>query len=108
MIKRLLITFSILIFGVSAALAAEAAPLSGKVVAIEGSKVQLTISGEAPKWLRKGAVVKLADESGKVVETAAKVSAVAAENVTITVKNADGMKEGDTLSLQKGRVMSGC
>lgn len=108
MFKRLFVTISVLLFGVTAALAAPATALSGKVVAIDGNKVQLTISTEAPKWLKKGAVVKIADEAGKVVETAAKVSDFSEQTVTITVKDPDGVKQGDTLSLQKGRVASGC
>lgn len=53
-------------------------------------------------------MVKLSNEEGKVVATAAKVTEVAEKTLTITTKETPTVKAGDSVSLQKGRVMTGC
>ena len=101
-----LITF--LAFGVASLLAAAATTAAGKVAAIDGSKVQVTVDGKMPDWVKKGAVLKLTDEAGKVVEPAVKVTELSATGFTYTAKNAGAAAAGQKLAIQKGKIMSGC
>jgi hypothetical protein len=108
MFKRIIAIIVALGFGLASAIAAPPAASTAKVVAVDGNKIQLAVQGEIAAWLKKGAVVKVANESGKVVENAAKVSEAAEKTLTLTTKEPAAVKVGDTLSLQKGRVMTGC
>ncbi len=107
MFKRLFTAVMILAFGVASAFAAQA-PTTGKIVAIEGNNVQIALAGEMPTWIKKGAVVKIANEAGNVVEPTAKVAEFAEKQCTVTFKDKPDLKVGDTLILQKGKVTSGC
>lgn len=107
--KSIAFLFAVLAFGVAAlSAAAAAANVSGKVVAVEGNKVQVTVVGEKPDWIKKGAVIKLTDEAGKIVEQAVKVLELSATGFTYTAKTADAAAAGKTLTVQKGKIMSGC
>ena len=109
MIKRLVLALIVMAFGFGTAWAAPAGAVAGKILAIDGNKVQVTIEGEKPAWIRKGAVVKVATEAGAEVDKAGKVSELSdAGTCTITVKDASAVKAGDAVSLQKGRSTTGC
>jgi len=107
MIKRLILSLVVLVFGLSVAWAAPAGATTGKIAAIDGNKVQITLDAEKPAWVRKGAVVKVANEAGPV-DNAAKVSELSDGGCTITVKDASAVKAGDSVTLQKGKSTTGC
>ncbi len=107
MFKRIIALVIALSFGLASAFAAPAS-VTGKVVVVDGTKVQIVIQGEPAGWMKKGAVVKISNEAGKVVESAAKVTEVAEKTLTITTRESEPVKVDDTVSLQKGRVTSGC
>lgn len=88
--------------------AAAPAVTTGKILAIEGSKVQITVDGTMPDWIKKGTVIKLADEAGKVVEQAVKVTEISATGLTYNAKNASAAAAGKKVTVQKGKIMSGC
>lgn len=81
---------------------------AAKVVAVEGTKIQIALSGEAPAWLKKGAVAKIAGVDGKVIHAASKVTEGQKSTFTLTVKEKTDLKAGDAISLQKGKALTGC
>ncbi len=107
MFKHLIVTLIVLAFGLISASAAQSAN-TGKVVAIDGTKIQIAFDNEKPAWIQKGAVIKVVHEAGAVVDNAAKVAESAEKNITITTKEATDVKVGAILSLQKVQVMTGC
>ncbi len=103
---RFLAVLAVLVIGVSFVFAAPepARPtaLTGKIASIEGVKVQITVDGEKPAWVKKGAGVKVAGGLGKVVE-------VAATTVTINTRKAPTLKVGQEVTLEKGPAApAGC
>jgi predicted secreted protein len=99
MIKRVLAVLAVLVLGTSLALAA---PMKGKVTSIDGKKVQVELVGEKAAWLKKGAAVKFQGGVGRVLELKDAV-------VTMNSKNADKLKAGDAIELEKGPAdLSGC
>jgi hypothetical protein len=107
MIKYLIVSLVALTLGV-VTLSAAPAVTTAKVVAVDGNKVQIAVAGEMPAWFRKGAVVKILNEAGEVVQKAARIAEVSGENITLTSSEAVDVKVGDTVGLQKGRITSGC
>jgi hypothetical protein len=107
MLRKLIVTLLALAFGVVVLSAADS-PTIGKVVAVDGTKIQMTVAGTKPVWLKKGAVVKLTNAAGKVIESAAKVAEMTDQGITVILKEAAEVKAGDDLTLQKGRAMTGC
>lgn len=108
MLKRIIAVLVALSFGLASAFAAQTASPTGKVLAVDGTQIQIVIQGEVAAWMKKGAVVKVANEAGKILESAGKVTEVAEKTLTVTTREATAVKVGDTISLQKGRVTSGC
>ena len=108
MFKHIIAIVVALSFGFASAFAAQAAAPMGKVVAVDGTKIQIAVQGELAVWMKKGSAVKVSNESGKILESAAKVTEVAEKMLTITTKAAVNVKVGDTVSLQKGLVRAGC
>lgn len=99
MIKRL--PAAVAVVALSAALAL-AAPMSGKVTAIDGKKVQIELTGEKATWLKKGAPVKFKGGVGRVVE-------VKDALLTINSKNASKLTVGDAIEIDKGpATLEGC
>lgn len=100
MIKRLLLAAAVVAIGASLALAA---PMTGKVTAIDGKKVSIELgSAEKPAWLKKGAPVKFKGGVGRVVE-------VKDTLLTINSKSASKLAVGDELELEKGpATLQGC
>lgn len=106
--KHITFLCAFLAFGVASLFAAAATAAAGKIAAVDGSKVQVVVDGKMPDWVKKGAVVKLTDEAGKVVEQAVKVIELSATGFTYTAKTADAAAPGKKLAIQKGKIMSGC
>jgi len=99
MLKRVALVAVVLILGAALALAA---PMAGKVTAIDGKKVQVELTGEKAAWLKKGAPVKWKGGVGRVVE-------VKDALLTINSKNAGKLKVGDAIELDKGPAdLTGC
>ena len=98
MIKRLSVAAMLLVF---AAAALFAAPIPGKVTAIDGKKVQITLTGDAEDWVKKNAPVKIKGGTGTI-------TAVEGKKVTVTTSKASELKAGDDVSIDKGRTGSGC
>lgn len=107
MYKRIIALVIALSFGLASAFAAPAAS-AGKVVAVDGTKIQITLQGDSAAWMKKGAVAKVTNEAGKVVESAGKVTEFTEKTLTITTRETPTVKVGDSVSVQKGRVMTGC
>jgi len=107
--KHLSFLCTFLAFGVASLFAAAAVTATaGNIAAVEGSKVQVTVEGKMPEWFKKGAVLKLTDDAGKVVEQAVKITELSATGFTYTAKNPSAAAAGKKLSIQKGKIMSGC
>jgi hypothetical protein len=89
---------------VSAMAAAKTA--TGKVTAIDGTKVTIALEGERPDFIKKNAPVKFKVGPGKIIE----LSAPDAKPFTIVVntKKASEMKVGDAVTFEKGLSTSGC
>ncbi len=99
MIKRLLAAVAAVGLGAALALAA---PMTGKVTAIDGKKVQIELTGEKAAWLKKGAPVKFKGGVGRVVE-------VKDALLTINSKNASKLTVGDAIEIDKGpATLEGC
>jgi preprotein translocase subunit YajC len=99
MMKRLLIAVAVIALGAALALAA---PMTGKITAIDGKKVQIELVGEKAAWLKKGAPVKFKGGVGRVVE-------IKDAALTINSKNASKLKVGDEIELDKGpATLEGC
>jgi hypothetical protein len=99
MLKRTLVAAAVLMVAAALALAA---PMPGKVTAIDGKKVSVEISGEKAAWLKKGAPVKWKGGVGRVVEIKDSV-------ITMNTKNAAKLTVGDALELDKGPAdLTGC
>lgn len=103
--KRFFLTL-VLIAAVAASAVAATKIVTGKITAIDGTKVTIAIEGERPDWIKKNAPVKFKVGPGKIVE----LSAPDATPFTIIVnsKKASEMKVGEAVTFEKGLAMSGC
>jgi len=98
----------VLVLAAFALASAAAAPAmtNGKILSIDGNKVQIAIDGAKPDWIKKNAPVKFKVGNGKVVEVSElKVTPV---TISVTTPKASDMKVGETISFQKGNSMAGC
>jgi co-chaperonin GroES (HSP10) len=102
MLKRIALTIILVAFTAASALAA---PLTGKIAAIAGDKVEITLTltdEKPPSWIKKGAPVKFTKGgTGKIV-------GVGEGSITVQTPKAADMKAGDAVSFDKGRASSGC
>jgi hypothetical protein len=105
MMKRTL-TALILAAAVAVSALAAAKTATGKITAIDGTKVTIALEGERPDWIKKNGPVKFKIGPGKIVE----LSAADAKPFTIVVntKKASEMKVGDAVTFEKGLATSGC
>lgn len=84
---------------------AKAPALSGTVASTQGTRVEITVEGEKPAWVKKGAGIKLADIKGGL----GKIVEVSATSVVFNTKKAGELKVGDKLTVEKGTVVpAGC
>ncbi|MCX6553254.1 MAG: hypothetical protein NTY02_19995 [Acidobacteria bacterium] len=81
-------------------------PTTGKILKIEGNKVQIAIDGTKPDWVKKNAPVKFKVGNGKIVEVSE--AGVTPVTISVTTPKAGDMKVGDEVSFQKGTSMAGC
>lgn len=77
---------------------AKAAPITGTIKSITGVKVEMTVEGEKPAWVKKGAGIKLPDFKGAV----GKIVDVTATTVVFNTKKASELKVGAKVNLEKG------
>lgn len=99
MLKRLALTLGLLVFGAAVAFAA---PLNGKITAIDKDQVKVQVVEKLPDWVKAGKNVRFLATKGKIV-------AVAADVVTITTPKAGTAKVGQAVTLEKPRPgVSGC
>ena len=73
-ITRLSAALMLLVFAAAVVLAA---PIPGKVAAIDGKKVQIAVTGETEDWVKKNAPVKIKGGTGTI-------TAVEGKKITIT------------------------
>ncbi len=99
MMKRLLVALATVAVSASLVLAA---PVKAKVTAIDGKKVTVDLVDEKADWMKKGAPVKFKGGVGRIRE-------IVEKTVTMNSKNADKLKVGDEIELDKGpATLEGC
>ena len=102
--KRLAMALLILVFGVTCVLAqpAATATATAKVTSIDGKKVQVTVTGEAPAWVKKGSGIKIKGfGGGKILE-------VSGTTVTLQTPRAKDLKVDQEITFEKGPILQGC
>jgi hypothetical protein len=100
----LAVVFVLVAFGVSAGPAVP--PTTGKILAIDGNRVQIALDGARADWIKKNAPVKFKVGTGKVLVVSEE--GVTPVTITVTTPKAADMKVGDAVSFQKGTSMAGC
>ena len=105
MMKRTL-TALILVAAVAVSPMAAAKTATGKVTAIDGTKVTIAIEGERPDWIKKNGPVKFKVGPGKILEVSAKDATPF--TIVVNTKKASEMKVGEAVTFEKGLAMSGC
>jgi len=108
MIKKLLTTLFLLVFGVALAQAAADDVSSAKVTAISGSTAKLEITGDVAAWIKKGAYVRAVTDKGTLVLRGAKVTAIEGKVITVQSAMAKDLKVGEGYKLSKGKPTAGC
>ncbi len=99
MLKHFLLAVGLL---AAMSVAALAAGLSGTVVALDGKHVQLTVAGERPAWIRKGATIRVEGIS-------AKITRVAGDTLDVVTAKAPKAKPGDAVPIAPApKSTSGC
>jgi hypothetical protein len=107
MTRKFFLSLFVLCFGLVSAWAAEAGP-AGKVLAIEGDKVKIEVSGEMPSWARKGGYLRAVTGDGKLFLRGAKIIGVEKGVIEVTTTKAKEIKVGDQYTLGKGKASAGC
>jgi len=99
MFKRLALTALFLAIGVAAAFAA---PMPGKVVAVDKQDVRVIVTGKLPAWAKKGASVKF-------LGARATITGVASDTLTIRSPRAAKTKAGEAVTLDQFKATAaGC
>jgi opacity protein-like surface antigen len=99
MIKRFVVAAAAVVLSATLALAA---PVKAKVTAIDGKKVTVDLVDEKADWMKKGAPVKFKGGVGRIRE-------IVDKTVTMNSKNAEKLKVGDEIELDKGpATLEGC
>jgi ABC-type transporter Mla subunit MlaD len=99
MIKRFLAVLAVVVLG---AVLAAAEPVKGKVLSIEGKKVQVELVGEKAAWMKKGAPVKFKGGVGRIAD-------ITDNKITMNSRKADVLKVGDEIELDRGpATLEGC
>ena len=99
MIKRFVLAAAAVVLSATLALAA---PVKAKVTAIDGKKVTVDLVDEKADWMKKGAPVKFKGGVGRIRE-------IVDKTVTMNSKNAEKLKVGDEIELDKGpATLEGC
>jgi hypothetical protein len=102
MFKRIASALVLLTFLAVISVAAPAPAATGKVVSIDGKKVQVTLTGEAPDWAKKGAGIKIKGlGGGKILE-------VSGTTLTLQSPKASTLQVGQEITFEKGPILQGC
>lgn len=101
--KRIALALSILVFGVTCVMAQPATTAAtGKVVSIDGKKVEVTLAGEVPAWVKKGSGIKIKGfGGGKILE-------VSGTTVKLQTPKAGDLKVDQEITFEKGPILQGC
>jgi hypothetical protein len=103
--KRLL-TALVLITVMAVSAMAATKTVSGKVTAIDGTKITIAIDGERADWIKKNGFVKFKVGPGKIVDVSA--ADVTPLTIVVNTKKASEFKVGDAVTFEKGLAVSGC
>lgn len=103
--KRLIPTL-VLIAAVAVSALAATKTVTGKITAIDGTKVTIAVDGERPDWIKKNGAVKLTVGPGKIVELAAPDATPF--TIVVQTKKASELNVGDAVTFEKGLAVSGC
>jgi translation initiation factor 2B subunit (eIF-2B alpha/beta/delta family) len=98
--------FAIALLCVALAATAATKTVTGKVTAIDGTKVSITIDGERADWVKKNGFVKFKVGTGKIIETAA--ADASPFTIVVNIKKASEFKVDDVVTFEKGLAVSGC
>jgi hypothetical protein len=99
MLRRMALTCALLAVAVTTALAA---PMAGKVVAINKKDVRVVVTGKQPVWVKKGTAVKF-------LGARSTITAVASDTITIAAPNAAKTKVGAAVTFDKASATgAGC
>jgi predicted secreted protein len=99
MIKRFLVAVAAVALTATLAFAV---PVKAKVTAIDGKKVTVDLVDEKAEWMKKGAPVKFKGGVGRIRE-------IVDKTITMNSKNAEKLKVGDEIELDKGpATLEGC
>jgi len=99
MFKRIAVSLAMALVGASFAMAAAA---KGTVVTIKDKTVVVKVEGALAPWAKKGTMVKINNKfSGKITE-------VSGAEVTLSSPKAGELKEGASISFDKGAAAAGC
>jgi ribosomal protein S1 len=103
--KQCILVFA-LILAVAISVTAAGKTVTGKVTAIDGTRVTIAIDGERPDFIKKNGFLKFKVGPGKILE----VSAPDASPFTIVVnvKKAAQMKVDEEVTFEKGIAVAGC
>jgi len=104
--KRFILTLALIAAIAAPVFAAATKTVTGKVTAIDGTKVTIAIDGDHPDWVKKNGFVKFKVGPGKIIEA----SAPDAKPFTIVVnsKKASALKVGEEITFEKGLSVAGC
>ena len=97
--KPLALALVLVTLGVTVALAA---PVKGKVVAIDKNRVTVVVAEKLPTWAKKGMNVRFLEARSLIV-------AISADTVTISCPKAAKTKVGSAVTLEKPKAgVAGC
>ena len=77
---------------------AKATPVTGTITAIKGVRVEITVEGEKPSWVKKGAGIKLPEIKGGL----GKIVDISATGIVFNTKKASELKVGGKVTIEKG------
>jgi len=103
--KRFILTLA-LIAAIAAPVFTATKTVTGKITAIDGTKVSITIQGESADWVKKNGPVKFKVGPGKILEVSAKD--VTPVTIVVNTKKASEMKVDDVVTFEKGLSVAGC
>ena len=103
--KKFILTLA-LIAAVAVSTFAATKSVSGKVTAIDGSKVTIAVQGDSADWVKKNGFVKFKGGTGKIVEVSA--PDIKAVTFVFTTKKASALKVDEVVTFDKGLSVAGC
>jgi hypothetical protein len=104
--KRFILTLALIAAIAAPVFTAAAKTVTGKVTAIDGTKITIAIQGESADWVKKNGPVKFKVGPGKILEVSAKD--VTPVTIVVNTKKAAEMKVNDVVTFEKGLSVAGC